>query len=79
MRSIAEKVAQKYGLEGISIIHRLGIVPIGEESVLIAVAAPHRQAAWRAGEETLEEVKQKVEIWKLEEFGEDGIWRTNRD
>ena len=80
MRSIAERAVQKHGLEGISIVHRLGVVPIGEESILIAVAAPHRQAAWRAGEETLDEVKQKVEIWKLEEFGEGGgIWRANRD
>lgn len=56
-------------------------MPIGEESILIAVSAPHRQAAWRAGEEALERVKEKVEIWKLEEFqGEqDGVWRANRD
>ena len=61
--------------------HRLGTVPIGEESVIIAVAAPHRQAAWRAGEEALELVKERVEIWKLEEFkGEDGgVWKANRD
>lgn len=56
-------------------------MPIAEESILIAVSAPHRQAAWRAGEEALERVKEKVEIWKLEEFqGEqDGVWRANRD
>lgn len=54
---------------------------IGEESILIAVSSPHRQAAWRAGEEMLEEVKEKVEIWKKEEFGgeEGGVWRANRD
>lgn len=81
MRSIAEKIATKHGLLGIAIVHRLGIVPIGEESILIAVSAPHRQAGWRAGEETLEEVKEKVEVWKLEEFGGDepGVWRANRD
>ena len=50
-------------------VHRLGIVPIGEESILIAVSSPHRQAAWRAGEEALEECKEKVEVWKKEEFG----------
>lgn len=56
-------------------------MPIAEESILIAVSAPHRQAAWRAGEEALERVKERVEIWKLEEFqGEqDGVWRANRD
>ncbi len=62
-------------------IHRLGVVPIGEESILIAVSNPHRQAAWKAGEEALEECKKKVEVWKKEEFeGEDGgVWRANRD
>lgn len=62
-------------------MHRLGVVPIAEESILIAVSAPHRQAAWRAGEEALERVKEKVEIWKFEEFqGEQGgVWRANRD
>ena len=56
-------------------------MPIAEESILIAVSATHRQAAWRAGEEALERVKEKVEIWKLEEFqGEHGgVWRANRD
>jgi len=62
-------------------MHRLGVVPIAEESILIAVSSPHRQAAWRAGEEALEECKAKVEVWKKEEFGgeEGGVWRANRD
>ena len=72
---------EKHSLTAIAMTHRLGIVPIGEESILIAVSAPHRQAAWRAGEEALEEVKAKVEVWKLEEFGgeQGGVWRANRD
>lgn len=41
-------------------IHRLGEVPIAEESILIAVSAPHRKAAWLAGEEALEECKEKL-------------------
>ena len=81
MLSIAEAVREKHTLTAISMVHRLGVVPIGEESILIAVSAPHRQAAWRAGEEALEECKAKVEVWKLEEFGGDegGVWRANRD
>ena len=60
-------------------VHRLGEVPIGEESILVAVAAPHRKEAWRAGEEALELCKEKVEVWKLEEFEGGGAWRANRD
>lgn len=81
MLSIARSVKEKHSLTAISMIHRLGVVPIGEESILIAVSAPHRQAAWKGGEEALEECKEKVEVWKLEEFGGDegGVWRANMD
>ena len=80
MSSIAASMAEKHKLIAISIIHRLGEVPIGEESILVAVAASHRKAAWRAGEECLEVVKEKVEIWKKEEFADgEGVWRENRE
>ena len=81
MFSIAQSIKSKHHLTAISIIHRLGVVPIGQESIMIAVSSPHRQAAWRAGEEALDACKEKVEIWKLEEFGgeEGGVWRANRD
>lgn len=80
MMSIAKDMVAKHSLKGIALIHRLGTVPVGEESILIALSSPHRQAAWRAGEEALEECKAKVEVWKREEFeGEEGVWRANRD
>jgi molybdopterin synthase catalytic subunit len=80
MLTIATTIRAKHALKGIAMIHRLGTVPIGEESIIIAVSSPHRQAAWRAGEEALEECKEKVEVWKREEFeGEEGVWRANRD
>jgi molybdopterin synthase catalytic subunit len=80
MLSVCKSISSKHGLKGIAMVHRLGTVPIGEESILIAVSSPHRQAAWKAGEEALEECKSRVEVWKREEFeGEEGVWRANRD
>ncbi|KAI1408204.1 Molybdopterin biosynthesis MoaE [Hypoxylon sp. FL1857] len=80
MLSICKSIRAQHGLVAIAMVHRLGIVPIGEESILIAVSAPHRQAAWRAGEQALEDCKERVEVWKKEEFeGEDGVWRANRE
>ena len=77
---IAREVQIKHSLQSIAMVHRLGPVPIGEESILIAVSAPHRTAAWRAGEEALEQCKERVEVWKLEEFADgEGAWRANRD
>ncbi|KAI0908331.1 Molybdopterin biosynthesis MoaE [Ustulina deusta] len=80
MLSICKDILTRHDLKSIAMTHRLGTVPIGEESILIAVSAPHRQAAWRAGEEALEDCKKHVEVWKREEFeGEEGVWRANRD
>ncbi|KAK5114663.1 hypothetical protein LTR62_002236 [Meristemomyces frigidus] len=77
--SVAKGVQSKHGLVAIAITHRLGRVDISEESVLIAVSAAHRKAAWEAGEECLEHVKDQVEIWKEEWFEDGGVWRSNRD
>ncbi|EPS37150.1 hypothetical protein H072_9245 [Dactylellina haptotyla CBS 200.50] len=66
-------------LHAISIIHRLGIVPIGEDSIVISLSTSHRTEGWRIAEECLELVKEKVEIWKREWFVDGGIWRANRD
>lgn len=81
LHEIAAALQRKHSLQAIAIVHRLGGVPIGEESILIAVSSAHRAAAWRAGEECLEEVKARAEIWKLERFVDDegGVWRANRD
>ncbi|KAM5463496.1 putative molybdopterin synthase [Microsporum audouinii] len=81
MMAVAEEVAGKHGLAGVSIAHRLGEVAVGEESIAVAVSAAHRGPAWRAAEEILEKCKEKVEIWKREDFA-DGLpaeWRANRD
>ncbi|KAF2453049.1 Molybdopterin biosynthesis MoaE [Lineolata rhizophorae] len=81
MLAIARRAKGAHGLRAVAMVHRLGVVPVGAESVLIAVSAPHRRAAWRAGEEALEACKAEVEIWKREEFGGEGggVWRANRD
>ncbi|KAJ5334816.1 Molybdopterin biosynthesis MoaE [Penicillium brevicompactum] len=80
LTKIAEEAIRTHKLEGVSISHRLGVVPIGEASIAIAVSSGHRGAAWRAGEEVLEACKEKAEIWKREEFVDGGMeWRANAD
>ncbi|KAJ6264340.1 hypothetical protein Dda_0485 [Drechslerella dactyloides] len=73
------KSANQSTLHALAVVHRLGIVPIGEDSVVIALSTSHRAEAWRIAEECLELVKDKVEIWKREWFVDGGIWRANRD
>lgn len=62
----------------IYIVHRLGVVPVGEESVIITLSSTHRQEGWNAAMFILEEIKKKVEIWKNEIYS-DGTssWKEN--
>ncbi|KAI9065808.1 molybdenum cofactor synthesis 2 [Trametes sanguinea] len=61
--------------------HRLGTVPVGEPSIVIAVSSPHRKEAFMACELILEEVKLKAQIWKREfyegEREEEAQWKSN--
>lgn len=60
----------------VGIVHRLGEVPVGEASVVIAVAAPHRQTAYEASRAALERIKHEVPIWKQEHYADGGVaWR----
>lgn len=60
----------------VGITHRLGDVPAGETSVVIAVSSPHRAAAYDASRRALERLKREVPIWKLEHFADGGqAWR----
>jgi molybdopterin synthase catalytic subunit/molybdopterin converting factor small subunit len=60
----------------VTIVHRLGRVALGEASVAIAVAAPHRAAAYDASRRALERLKSEVPIWKLESYADgEAVWR----
>lgn len=60
----------------VGIAHRLGLIPAGEISVAIAVAAPHRADAYAASREALERLKREVPIWKRERYQDGGVaWR----
>jgi molybdopterin synthase catalytic subunit len=50
--------------------HRLGLIPVGEASIAIAAAAPHRDAAFAACRHVIEEVKKRLPIWKKELRGD---------
>ena len=59
-----------------AIVHRLGEVPVGEASVVIAVASPHREAAYDASRTALERLKREVPIWKREHYADgESVWR----
>ena len=83
---IAVEVQTKHVLEKVIIVHRLGEVPIAEESIIVGISSGHRGEGWKGAEEMLERVKERAEIWKQEWFaddsgssGNDAVWKANRD
>ena len=71
---VAEDVRERFGVERLRIHHRIGRVDIGEPSVLVAAAAPHRGDAFAAARHTMNEIKRIVPIWKREFFEGGDIW-----
>jgi MoaE-MoaD fusion protein len=74
MAGIGMELAGQYDIGHIAMVHRLGRMLIGETSVLIAVTAPHRKAAFDAAREGIDRLKRLVPIWKKEYFADGAIW-----
>jgi molybdopterin synthase catalytic subunit/molybdopterin converting factor small subunit len=77
MAEIADGVKERYDLCEVAIAHRTGRCEVGEVSVAIAVSAPHRQDALSACRDVIDELKERVPLWKKElyEGGEEWIGR----
>ncbi len=71
---IRERAMKEYGAIDLTIIHRIGALPIGENIVLIAVAARHRDEAFRACRFCIDELKRITPIWKKETTPEGDVW-----
>jgi len=74
MGKLIARVREQFEIENIGIVHRLGKLEIGETSVVISVAAPHRRAAFEACEWLIKELKRTVPIWKKEVYRDGEIW-----
>jgi MoaE-MoaD fusion protein len=74
MAEIAESLQARYELSAVAIHHRVGRVGIGETSVVIAVSAPHRQDALAACKDAIDELKERVPLWKKEVYSDGEEW-----
>ncbi len=74
MESLAVEARASFAVRGVSIVHRLGRLEIGETSVLIVVAAAHRGAAFEACRWIIDTLKKTVPIWKKEYFQDGAVW-----
>lgn len=74
MQRLGAEAHKQFEIAHIGIVHRTGRIEIGETSVVIAVSAPHRRAAFQACEWAIKELKRTVPIWKKEIFENGEAW-----
>ena len=74
LREIAETSIEKYQIEDLSIVHRIGRLHVGETSLIVAVASLHRREGFDACLYTVERIKELVPIWKKEVWAEGELW-----
>jgi molybdopterin synthase catalytic subunit len=69
LAGIAQECLRRHGLCRVAIEHRIGSVPLGEPSVVVAVSAAHRAEAFAGARAAIDLIKQDVPIWKREHDG----------
>jgi molybdopterin synthase catalytic subunit len=74
MACIGAEIERRWPVAAVAMVHRVGIVPIGEASVAVAVSAPHRDAAFEACSYGIDRLKTAVPIWKKEYYREGAVW-----
>ncbi len=74
LRAIGGEIEDRFGVRRLAIVHRTGAVEVGQASVVIAAAAPHRDPAFDACRYAIEELKARTPIWKAEHFAGGSVW-----
>lgn len=71
LEAVMDRVCDGHGVENAAVIHRVGHLKVGEVSLVVVVATPHRREAFECALEIIEEIKKTVPVWK-KEIGPDG-------
>ncbi|MDI9878092.1 molybdenum cofactor biosynthesis protein MoaE [Flectobacillus longus] len=74
MQELAEEAQARWNTEKIVMVHRKGVLSIGDVAVVIAVATPHRAASFEACKWLIDTLKQVVPIWKKEVYDNGEEW-----
>ncbi len=76
LRTTAELAVERWNLSGVTLIHRVGIIPVGEEIVLVLAASAHRKEAFQAADFMMDYLKSTAPFWKKEhrQDGSRGEW-----
>jgi molybdopterin synthase catalytic subunit len=74
MAEIAREIQERWGTDRVAMLHRTGVLKIGEASVGIAVASPHRRESFEACQYAIDRLKTIVPIWKKEVWSNGEQW-----
>ena len=74
LAQIAKEIKARWPVDNVAIVHRVGRQEIGETSVVIAIAAGHRQGAFEAGRYAIDRIKEIVPVWKKEYYEGGEVW-----
>ena len=74
IRQILNEVRERWGVTDAAVAHRVGRVDIGQVSMVVAVAAPHRKESFAACWYTVDRIKEIAPIWKKEFFKDGSVW-----
>jgi molybdopterin synthase catalytic subunit len=74
MAQIGDEMRDRWPISRVAIVHRTGVLEIGQASVMIAVSAPHRREAFEAASYAIDRLKQIVPIWKKEVWSDGAQW-----
>ena len=74
LEKIGNQLSEKWDALAVSIHHGLGVLEIGDVAVAIAIACPHRVAAFEACAYAIDTLKETVPIWKKEFFEDGEVW-----
>jgi molybdopterin synthase catalytic subunit len=75
LAEIVAEVERRWDGAAVAVVHRVGVVPIGEAAVAIVTAAPHRGVAYEANRYVIEAIKERLPIWKRERFADGSEWK----
>ncbi|MDX6259556.1 MAG: molybdopterin synthase catalytic subunit [Kribbellaceae bacterium] len=68
LRVVAERVCENPAVTALAAVHRTGVLAVGDIAVIVAVAAAHRDVAFAACRQLIDELKAEVPIWKHQHF-----------
>jgi molybdopterin synthase catalytic subunit len=74
LERVAAGAVERHALGAVYLAHRLGVVPVGEPSVIVAASAAHRAEAFAGCRDLIDELKRLVPIWKKERWAAGGRW-----